>query len=142
MHAPVAALTLLLVASAALADQAATTTQTDYSRDALLHFVANNEIRMSPLPDHLPPARRFHWHLGWMEFHALGMDWRIFYLPIAIPMTGSALHDIAKVPNALELTGTPFATAPQLFPDRSTSVNREVKRALTFERWAKVRVEQ
>ena len=136
------ALITSLVVAAALADEPVQSTRTDYSRDALLHFVANNEIRMSPLPDHLPPARRIHWHFGWMEFHALGMDWRIFYLPIAIPLAGTALHDIAKVPNALELTGTPFATAPQLFPDRSTSVNREVKRALTFERRAKVRVEQ
>jgi hypothetical protein len=141
VRAPIVALAALLIASAALADEPVTTTQTDYSRNALLHFVANNEIRMSPLPAHLPPARHIRWHLGWMEFHALGMDWRIFYLPIAIPMAGTALHDIAKVPNALDLTGTPFATGPQLFPDRSASVNREVKRALKFERQAKVKVE-
>jgi hypothetical protein len=142
VRAPIAALAALLIASAALADELVTTTQTDYSRNALLHFVANNEIRMSPLPEHLPPARRIHWHLGWMEFHALGMDWRIFYLPIAIPLAGTALHDIAKVPNALELTGTPFATGPQLFPDRPASVNREVKRLLKLERQAKIKVEQ
>lgn len=135
----VSIITFLIVALAA-ADEPTTTAQTDYSRNALLHFVANNEIRMSPLPEHLPPAR-IRWHLGWMEFHALGLDWRFFYLPIAIPMAGSALHDIAKVPNALELTGTPFATGPELFPHRSASVNRETKRALQFEHQAKVKVE-
>jgi len=133
---------MILVASAALADEPVQSTRTELLARCTPPLRRKQRDRMSPLPDHLPPARRIHWHLGWMEIHALGMDWRIFYLPIAIPLAGTALHDIAKVPNALELTGTPFATAPQLFPDRSTSVNREVKRALTFERRAKVKVEQ
>lgn len=131
-------LATLFIASAAFAQEPAPA-RPDYSRDALLRFVANNEIRMSPLPDHLPPGR-VQWHLGWMEFRALGMQWRVFYLPIMVPLAGSGLQDVAKVPNAFELTDTPFATSPQLYPDRSASVNREMKRVLKLERQAKVKV--
>jgi hypothetical protein len=140
MRSPILASAILLVTCGALADEPVTTTRTDYSRPTLFHFVANNEIRMSPLPEHITHGR-VQWHLGWAEFRALGMDWRIFYLPIAIPMAGTALHDHAKVPNAFELTGTPFATGPQIYPDPTASVNREAKRALKFERQAKIKVE-
>ena len=133
--------TLLLIASATFAQEQTTTTRPDYSRDALLRFAARNEIKMSPLPDHLPPGR-IQWHFGWMEFRGLGLDWRIFYLPIVVPLAGSGIQNVAKVPNALELTGTPFASGPEIFRDRPASVNREVKRVLKLERQAKVKVEK
>jgi hypothetical protein len=107
----------------------------DYSRDALLHFVAENKIQMSPLPDHLPPGR-IQWHIGWLEFHGLGMEWRIFYLPLAIPLAGSGLRNVATVPNPLELTGTAVATGPDLMRERSASVNREIKKVLKLQRQA------
>jgi hypothetical protein len=129
----------VLIASASFAQEPAAA-QPDYSRDALLRVVANNEIKMSPLPEHVTHGR-VQWHLGWMEFRALGMQWRIFYLPVMMPLAGSGLRDVAKVPNAFELTDTPFATSPQLYPDRSASVNREVKRVLKLERQAKVKIE-
>lgn len=130
----------LLIASAILADEPPTTKQ-DYSRDALLHFVASNDIKMSPLPDHLPPGR-IQWHHGWVEFTALGMQWRIFYLPILTPLAGSGLQNAANVPNPLEMIGTPFPPSPQLSPDRTPAVNRELKRVLKMERQAKVKVER
>jgi hypothetical protein len=126
----------LLIASAMLADEP-TTTRPDYSREALLHLVASNDIRMSPLPDHLPPGR-IQWHLGWAEFRALGMHWRIFYLPIVVPLAGSGMQNAANVPNPLEMTGTPFPASPQLFPDRTAAVDRELKRVLKMEKQAKV----
>jgi len=128
--------TLLLLVSSAFAQEQTTTARPDYSRDALLRFAAKNEIRMSPLPDHLPPGR-IQWHFGWMEFRGLGAQWRIFYLPIVVPLAGSGMQSVAKVPNALELTGTRFATGPEIFRDRPASVNREVKRVLKAERQAK-----
>jgi hypothetical protein len=133
--------TFLLIASAAFAQDQQTAARPDYSRDALLRFAANNEIKMSPLPDHLPPSR-IQWHFGWMEFRGLGMEWRIFYLPIVVPLAGSGMQSVAKLPNALELTGTPFASCPEIFRDRPASVNREVKRVLKLERQAKVKVEK
>jgi hypothetical protein len=107
----------------------------DYSRDALLHFVARNDIKMSPLPDHLPPGR-IQWHIGWLEFHGLGMEWRIFYLPLAVPLAGSGLRNVATVPNPLELTGTAVAAGPDLMRERSAAVNREVKKVLKLQRQA------
>jgi hypothetical protein len=130
----------LLIATAILAEDPPTASKPDYSREALLRFAAGNENKMSPLPDHLPPGR-IQWHIGWMEFRALGMQWRIFYLPIAVPLAGSGLSNVAKTPNALELTGTPIVTGPQLYPDRTAAVNREFKRILKLERQVKVKAE-
>jgi hypothetical protein len=106
--------------------------QPDYSRDALLHFVARNDIKMSPLPDHLPPGR-IQWHFGWMEFRGLGMDWRIVYLPIAVPLAGSGLQNVGRVPNPIEMARTPVAGNTDVFAERSASVNREMKRVLKLQ---------
>jgi hypothetical protein len=70
-----------------------------------------------------------------MEFRGLGMQWRIIYLPIALPLAGSGLNHVAAVPNPLEMTA-PVAGAPQLFAERSASVNREMKRVLKLQRQA------
>jgi hypothetical protein len=74
--------------------------------------------------------RRVEFHLGYVELHYLGMDWRIFYLPILAPLPGARLEDAAKIPNPFELTGTPYAsTMPPMFDhDRSRAVEREYKR--------------
>jgi hypothetical protein len=105
----------------------------DYSRDALLHFVARNDIKMSPLPEHLPPGR-IQWHFGWMEFRGLGMDWRIVYLPIAVPLAGSGLQNAGRVPNPLDMGSTPIAGNTDVLAERSASVNREMKRVLKLQR--------
>jgi hypothetical protein len=130
----------LLIASAIRAEDPPMAPKPDYSRETLLRFVGSNEIKMSPLPDHLPPGR-IQWHIGWMEFRGLGMEWRIFYLPIVMPLAGSGMQDVAKIPNALELTGTPFATGPHLYPDRTAAVNREFKRLQKLERQGKIKVD-
>ena len=74
--------------------------------------------------------RRVEFHLGYVEIHYLGMDWRIFYLPLLAPLPGARLEDGAKIPNPFELTGTPYAsTMPPMFDhDRSRAVEREYKR--------------
>src|SRR5437764_5717142 len=123
------ALAVLLFASATLAEDAP---KQNYSREALLRFAASNEIKMSPLPEHLPPGR-IQWHIGWMEFRALGMQWHIVYLPIAMPLAGSGMQDVANVPNALQQPGNAFPASSQLFADRSAGVNREMKRVMKLE---------
>jgi len=120
-----------VVALTSAAQELQPTPQPDYSRDALLHFVARNDVKMSPLPEHLP-AGRIQWHIGWMEFRGLGMQWRIVYLPIAVPLAGSGLQNVARVPNPLEMTA-PIAGSPDLFAERSASVNREMKRVLKLQ---------
>jgi len=132
------ALVVFLLASAIVAEDPP---KQDYSREALLRFAASNEIKMSPLPDHLPPGR-IQWHIGWMEFHALGMEWRVVYLPITMPLAGSGIQDVANVPNALDSSGHAFPASAQLFADRSAAVNREMKRVLKLERQAKVKAEK
>ena len=134
MRAIFIASVFLLAMHAAVAQEQPATKQPDYSRDALLHFVGRNDIKMSPLPDHLPPGR-INWHIGWLEFRGLGMEWRIVYLPIAIPLAGSGLQNVARIPNPLEMT-TPIAGNPQLFAERSASVNREMKRVIKLQRQA------
>jgi len=125
----------LLVTNAAFAQEQPATQHPDYSRDALLHFVAQNEIKMSPLPDHLPPGR-VQWHIGWLEFRGLGMDWRVVYLPIAVPLAGSGLQNVARVPNPLEMAKAPIAGNTDFFAERSASVNREMKRVIKLQRQA------
>jgi hypothetical protein len=124
----------LLVAHTAFAQGQPATNQRDYSRDAMLHFVGRDEIKMSPLPDHLPPGR-IQWHTGWLEFRGLGMEWRVVYLPIAVPIAGSGFQNVARVPNPLDMTA-PIAGNPQFFAERSASVNREMKRVLKLQRRA------
>lgn len=108
------ALAILLVAAAAFAED---------DTEKLKVFRELNPDR--PATDH-----RIHWHTGYLEFRALGMNWRIFYLPLAAPLPGARLEDGAKIPNPFELTGTPYAsTMPPMFDkDRSLAVEREYKR--------------
>jgi hypothetical protein len=122
----------VVAVTSAVAQERQPTPQPDYSRDALLHFVARSDIKMSPLPDHLPPGR-IQWHFGWMEFRGLGMEWRIVYLPIAVPLAGSGLQNVGRVPNPIEMARTPVAGNTDVFAERSASVNREMKRVLKLQ---------
>ena len=124
---------VVVIAVTATAQEQQAPVQPDYSRDALLHFVARDDIKMSPLPDHLPPGR-IQWHFGWMEFRGLGMNWRVVYLPIAVPLAGSGLQNVGRVPNAIEMARTPVAGNTDVFAERSASVNREMKRVLKLQR--------
>jgi hypothetical protein len=124
-----------IVAVTATAQERQPPVQPDYSRDALLHFVARNDIKMSPLPDHLPPGR-IQWHFGWMQFRGLGMNWRVVYLPIVLPLAGSGLQNVGRVPNPIELARTPVAGNTDVFAERSASVNREMKRVVKLQRQA------
>jgi hypothetical protein len=121
MKRAVLALLIFAAAMTALADDVP---RPDYSREALLRA-------FGPLPPHgaLPPGR-VQWHVGWFEFRALGMSWRVAYLPIMAPLPGARLQDGAKIPNAFELTGTPYAsTLPPMFDhDRPWAVEREYRR--------------
>jgi hypothetical protein len=125
---------LVVLATSAVAQKLPPMPQPDYSRDALLNFVTRSDIKMSPLPDYLPPGR-IQWHIGWLEFRGIGMQWRIVYLPIAMPLAGSGLNNVARVPNPIDMT-SPIAGSPQLFAERSASVNREMKRVLKLQHQA------
>ena len=111
----IAAIALLLLATAAFAD------------DDAEKLKAWRDLN----PDDRPAVKRgVEWHPGYVEIHALGTDFRIFYLPFLAPLPGARLEDGAKIPNPFELTGTPYAnTLPPMFDkDRSAAVDREYKR--------------
>jgi hypothetical protein len=123
-----------VVALTSAAQELQRTPPPDYSRDALRHFVARNDIKMSPLPDHLPG--RIEWHIGWLRFRGLGMEWRVVYLPIAMPLAGSGLQNVGRVPNPVEMASTPVAGNTNVFAERSAPVSREMKRVLKLQRQA------
>jgi len=117
MRPAVVALLLFTAASAAFADEGRTS---DYSRQTLLRLFS-------------PPARAgrggAQWHTGYVEFRALGVHWRLLYLPIAAPFI--RLEDKAKIPNAFELTRTAYASTlpPPVFDtDRSWELEQEYRR--------------
>jgi hypothetical protein len=120
---------LLLIATAAFADE----------RDDAEKLKAFRDLNPD---DRQASQRRVTWHAGYLELHALGMDWRIFYLPILAPLPGARLEDAGKIPNPFELTGTPYAsTMPPMFDhDRSRDVELEYRRIKKLTKEQKVEV--
>jgi hypothetical protein len=87
----VIAVVLLLVATAALADDDA---------EKLKVFRQMN-------PDDRPAVpRRVEFHTGYLDIHALGTEFRIMYLPFLAPLPGARLEDGSNIPS-------PFVLVPQ-----------------------------
>src|SRR5688572_26635183 len=98
------ALTLALAATAVAQETPAA--DPDYTKPTL--------IRIFSVDDTPPPReRRIKHSFGAIEFRALGMDWRISYLPIAMPLAGSRMRTTNEWPDAFALTGTEFAAPPR-----------------------------
>jgi hypothetical protein len=114
------ALLACFLALPALADE-----PPDYSRQNLLRVFAPHEIELPPRP-----PGRVQWHIGYFDFRALGMDWRIGYLPIAAPLPGTRLNETAKPPDPFALTNTSIANAPPpiVFDDLSRETRAELRR--------------
>jgi len=95
-------------------------------------------------PDRPATGHAVQWHLGYVEFRALGMDWRIFYLPIMAPLPGSGMQNTGKLPNPFDLTQTPYAsTMPPMFDqDRSRAVEREYQRIERLTKKQKIEVKK
>ena len=104
----------------------------DTSREGLQKFVA---AIPEPPP---PPPRNVTFHLGALEFRALGMRWRIAYLPILPPLPGTRPTTSREWPDAFALTHTAIATTPRSFTTRR-AVNAEMRRIEKTER-AKIKV--
>jgi hypothetical protein len=124
-----AAIALLLFAATPVmfADEAP---RVDYSREALLRLFS-------------PPPSDVQLHAGYIEFRALGVNWRVLYLPIAKPVM--RLEDEARIPNPFELTGTPYASTmpPPIFDnDRSWELEQEYRRIERLTKEQKVEVRE
>src|SRR5439155_25397716 len=118
---PAAVLLLLALAAAAAAQEPTYTAEEKLKMFRTLNVDA-----------HAKDSRRGEWHVGYVEFHVLGMDWRFFYLPTLAPLPGSRLPDHATVPNAFDPTRTPDASTfpPTLDePDRARARQRERARS-------------
>jgi len=97
----------LLLAGSALAQDAITTTPTpDFSKPTLIRILRPEEV-------HVLPEHGVHWYFGSFEFGALGMLWRIKYLPFAAPLPGSVRGTTHVIPDAFTLNGTEFASTPR-----------------------------
>jgi hypothetical protein len=79
----------------------------DYSRDTLFQIFANEVERGET-------ERRFKHEFGAVSFRALGMRWRIGYLPFLMPMPGSRPWiQGERWPDPFLLTGTQIASPPR-----------------------------
>lgn len=128
------AVVFTFIACAAIA-QETPVANPDFSRDKLMKILSAEE----PRP---PRQRRIKHSFGSIEFRAWGMDWRIGYLPIMMPLAGSRRTTSKEWPDAFTLTGTEFASPPRTWR-RQRAINSELRRIERLERErAKVRVER
>lgn len=126
-----AAIVLLLAATAALGQEAPPPVQPDYSRESIQRFVAN-------IPEPPKRVRDVIFHVGAIEFRALGTRWRFNYLPFMMPLSGSELRVTQTMPDPFMLTQTQIATPPRAWRTQR-AVSAEMKRIEKTER-AKVKV--
>ena len=128
------ALLLSLAAAAAMA-QPSPPHQPDFSRPTLVRILSN-----APEPPHEPNIT---YHVGSVEFRALTTRWRIAYLPIMAPLSGSFNRGRgfgASLPDPFLLTGTEIPQTARTWRDMRTMSN-ELKRIEQSERArAKIRV--
>ncbi|HEX7708586.1 MAG TPA: hypothetical protein VF701_19150 [Thermoanaerobaculia bacterium] len=134
MKASATLIALLLTASVAFGQEqaAAGNGQPDYSRDRLLWLTSDEAQRLEEEP-------LVTYHVGAVQFRAIGSDWRFVYLPIMAPMSGSRMTTtFHEWPDPFSLTGTAIATSPRAWRTQR-SYNAELRRIEASER-ARIRV--
>ena len=94
----------------------------DYSADHLRQIFATVPVGDEPVPQH-----RVHFGVGTIEFRALGMDWRIGYLPILAPLPGSVPGTTNHMPDAFSLNHLVIPGAPPVV-ERTADMRRELRR--------------
>jgi hypothetical protein len=96
----------------------------DYSRQKLTQIFSD-----APAPPVIEPNVQF--HFGAIEFKALNMRWRVAYLPILMPLSGSIPWRnngaYGALPDPFELTGTEIAYGPRTWK-QMRDMNAELKR--------------
>jgi hypothetical protein len=106
--------------------------QPDYSRPGLQRFVLS-------IPAEPKRERNVRFHVGAIEFGAVGTRWRFNYLPIMAPLSGTRLAVSREWPDPFSLTGTAIATPPRAWRTQR-QVTSELRRIERSER-AKIRVD-
>ena len=126
------AILLLLGATAVGAEEAQPApTKPDYSKESLQRFVLS-------IPEPPKRERNVRFHIGAIEFGAVGTRWRFNYLPIMMPLSGTRLGVTREWPDPFALTGTVIAT-PRRAWRTQRKVDAELRRIEKSER-AKIRV--
>lgn len=121
---------LLLCALPAVGQEAG---DADYSRDTLMRIFVAEAPR-----EERPPVI---FHVGRVEFTALGTDWNFAYFPFLTPMHGSNPRVSQEMPDPFQLTRTPIATGPRAMRSYRRAMNRELMRIERSEKQrAKIRV--
>src|SRR5215210_4942082 len=135
MKTTIAILVLLAAASLSAQEQPQDTTtpdHPDFSKPALQRFVLS-------IPEQPKRDRNVRFHVGAIEFGAVGTRWRFNYLPIMAPLSGTRLGVTREWPDPFSLTGTAIATPKRAWRTQR-QVNSELRRIEKSER-AKIRVD-
>ena len=107
---------LALFAASAMAQQ-----RPDYSRETLLEIFAKEAKKEEA-------ERRFKHEFGAISFKALGMRWRVGYLPFFMPLHGSRPWiNGERWPDPFILTGTEIARPPRTWR-QTRDMNAELRR--------------
>jgi hypothetical protein len=119
MRKVIIAIALTIAATAAHA-QRAEPAPPDFSPDHLRQIFTTEDQR--PQTPH-----KFHFGFGTIEFRALGMEWRIGYLPILAPLHGSVPATTKVWPDAFSLNHMELPGALPI-PQRDADMRRELRR--------------
>lgn len=127
-HTPLFVIVLALAGNIA-AQELTSPTVPDYSRGKLIQMFANEPVRE-------PAQPRVQFGVGYVDFHALAMRWRLAYVPLmALPgsipwqMNGA----FGSIPSPFDLTGTEIASPPRTW-GQTRDMNAELKRIERTER--------
>ncbi len=111
---------LCLAAPAAFSQESPA--QPDYSREQLRHIFTSD-----PAPP--GPQSNFHVGVGYVEFRALGAQWRLGFLPILAPLAGSVPTTRGLgMPDAFGLNHVVIPGGPLLPEERDADEQRELRR--------------
>jgi hypothetical protein len=91
-----------------------TGTRPDYSKESLMRV-----LRADAEERERGPGVRY--HVGAVEFNAIGTRWRFNYLPLMAPLSGTRLGITNEWPDPFSLSGTPIAT-----PKRAWRTQRKI----------------
>ena len=119
MKATATVFVILLAATGALA-QSTDDERRDYSKDTIIRLTAD----IPEPPEHEP---RMVFHVGAVDFKALGTRWRFNFLPFMAPLSGTRFGVTQEWPDPFALTGTAIATPPRAFRTRR-QMNAELRR--------------
>lgn len=111
---------LFTVAAFGQDESASTTPAPDYSRDTLVRLFAEIEIEER--------ESRIQHSFGRVDFRALGMRWRVGYLPFFMPLPGSQPWvNGERWPDPFRLTGTEIASPPRTWK-QTRDMSAELRR--------------